>query len=285
MENILKVSNLTKHYHDFSLARVGFELPGGSIMGLIGENGAGKTTTLKLILGLISADEGEVSLFDKRQTGDDREVKEQLGVVLDGSFFSDYLNAAEIGSALRHFYKSFSPQQYRAWLERFSLPTGKPVKDFSRGMRMKLALSSALAHSPRLLILDEATSGLDPVVRSEVLDVFLDFIQDEEHSILFSSHITGDLEQVADYITFLHRGQVVFSSAKDLLLERYGVLRCGEADFAALDHSALLGSRKNRFGYEALVADRSGFQQRYKNLVVDPAGLDDIMLFHIRGEH
>ena len=284
MKNILSVSELTKNYPGFSLSQVGFELPGGSIMGLIGENGAGKTTTLKLILGLLKPDGGQVTLFGRPQTGDDLAVKEQIGVVMDGSFFSEYMTSADVGSSLRYFYKAFDPNQYRRWLDRFSLPSTKKVKDFSRGMKMKLALAAALSHSPRLLILDEATSGLDPVVRSEVLDVFLEFIQDEEHSILFSSHITSDLEQVADYITFIHQGQVIFNNSKDSLLEEYGVLHCGQSHYEVLDQSDIIGCRKNRFGCDALVKNRAEFQARHPGLVVDPAGLDDIMLFYIKGE-
>ncbi|MBC8545941.1 ABC transporter ATP-binding protein [Clostridiaceae bacterium NSJ-31] len=283
MDTILKVSHLCKQYSGFALTDVSFELPKGSIMGLIGENGAGKTTTIKAIIGAVRRDSGEISLLGGDNTGGSA-LKQDLGVVLDDSFFYFMLNPIEIGRILRAAYRNWDDALYRSYLGRFHLPEKKKVKEFSSGMRMKLAIAAALAHHPRLLLLDEPTSGLDPVVRGEILDVFLDFIQDEEHGILLSSHITGDLEKIADYITFLHEGRVVLSEQKDALLERYGVARCAEGEWAQIDARYRSGMRQNRFGCEVLVNDRRAVERQCPGLVIDPASLDDIMTDTVGGD-
>lgn len=284
MQSILQVKDLVKRYRAFTLDHVSFSLPKGSILGLIGENGAGKTTTLKLILNLIRKEGGTVSLFGMDPVRQERQVKEQIGVVLDESYFHDTLTPKDVAAGLRRIYPGWDDGLFERYLRRFSLPKGQAIKEFSRGMKKKLSIASALGHRPRLLILDEATSGLDPVVRSEILDVFLDFIQDEEHSILLSSHITSDLEKIADYLVFLHKGRVVFEEPKDDLLQRYGVLRCGEDVFARLERSQRVGYRRSRFGYEVLVRDRAALRRRFPSAVVDAATIEDIMLFYVRGE-
>lgn len=283
MNSILTVNNLTKRFDSFTLDGVSFDLPGGSIMGLVGENGAGKTTTLKLILGLLHRDGGDVTIFGLDPVHDQRQIKEQLGVVFDECSFPDNLTAPDVGGILSRLYRNWDAARFRSCCERFSLPAKKTVKEYSRGMKMKLQISAALSHSARLLILDEATGGLDPVARDEILDLFLEFIGDEDHSILFSSHITGDLEKIADYVTFLHEGRVIFSKEKDALLERYGVLKCGKDDLARADRSDLIRVRAGRFGCEALVQDRAAAARKYRELVVDPASIEEIMLFYARG--
>ncbi|NLG93042.1 MAG: ABC transporter ATP-binding protein [Clostridiales bacterium] len=284
MENILEVNNLCKNYPSFQLKNVSFTVPSGSIVGFIGENGAGKTTTIKLILNEIRRDAGSVKIFGMDNIKDECKIKEQLGVVFDESYFHSEFKAGDIAKILKRIYKSWDDALYDDYLRRFRIPKDKIIKEYSKGMKMKLSIASALAHRPRLLILDEATSGLDPIVRSEILDIFLDFIQDESHAILFSSHITGDLEKVADYITFIHEGNVVFERSKDDLIYLCGIVKCGEADFKKLDKTELVRWRKNECGYEAVVENREEFKRKHPGLVVDTAAIDEIMLLYVKGE-
>ncbi len=283
-QNILEIQGLCKQYAGFALDNVTFSVPAGSIMGLIGENGAGKTTIIKLILNLVRRFAGSIRVFGQDNITDEKEIKSQLGVVLDESSFHETLCARDIAIILRSIYKGqWDDRLYRAYLDRFSLPDTKVIKDYSRGMKMKLSIAAALSHHPRLLILDEATSGLDPVVRSEILDVFFDFIQDESHAVLMSSHITTDLEKVADYITFISSGKILFSDTKDSILEHYGVAKCSENQSDRLDSSYVVSKRKNSFGCEALTNDRRQLKARHPELTVDNATLDDIMLFYSKG--
>ncbi len=284
MNNALEISHLTKDYGAFKLDDVSLTVPGGTIMGLIGENGAGKSTTIKCILNLIRRDEGTISVFGMDNLQQEREVKEQTGVVLDEVLFHDMLRPRQVGKILSGLYPNWDEALFTHYLEKFGLTGKKTVKEFSRGMKMKLAIAAAFAAKPRLLILDEATSGLDPVVRDEILDEFLAFIQDEDHAILISSHITSDLEKVADYITYLHNGRVAVSGAKDELLDTYGKLVCSKTDLERVDQSLLAGKRVGQFGCEALVKDRHAFARRYPALTVDPVTLEDIMVFTGKGD-
>ena len=284
MKNALEVSHLTKDYGSFKLDDVSFTVPGGTIMGLIGENGAGKTTTIKCILNLIRRDGGEIQVLGLDNLRDEQAVKAQVGVVLDETTFHDGLTAPQVGKILSKLYPGWDAVLYRRYLDKFGLAGKKPVKTFSKGMKMKLSLAAAFAARPKLLILDEATSGLDPVVRDEILDEFLDFIQDEEHAILLSSHITSDLEKVADYVTYLHRGKVAVSGAKDELLDTYGRLVCSRSDLAQVDPALLVGVRTGQFGCEALVRDKHAFTRFYPGLTVDPVTLEDIMVFTVKGD-
>lgn len=280
MSNLLEVRGLTKTFKSFSLQDISFSVPGGSIMGMVGENGAGKTTTIKLILNEMQSNGGEIKVFGLDLKKHERKIKEQIGVVFDDSYFPGDFNSHNISSLLKNFFQTWDEPLYQSYLKEFNLPKEKKIKDFSKGMRMKLSIAAALAHHPRLLILDEATSGLDPVVRSEILDLLLDFIQDEEHAVLFSSHITADLERIADYVTFIHDGKVLLSDSKDAILDSYGVVKCSAQDFAKLSNKEYLRNRKNSFGCEALVANRANFQKSHPGLVVDAAGIDDIMVFY-----
>lgn len=284
MKNAIEVNGLTKDYGAFRLDHVSMTVPGGTIMGLIGENGAGKSTTIKCLLGLTRGDSGCVALLGQENGGRDRAVMEDVGVVLDEAMFHDSLTAVQAGNILRRLYRRWDPALYRRYLSQFELPERKEIKTFSRGMKMKLAIAAALSHHPKLLILDEATSGLDPVVRDEILDEFLNFIQDEEHAVLISSHITSDLEKAADYVTYLHQGRVVLQGAKDELLDSYGRLVCARSDLERVDRALLAGVRTNQFGCEALVKDRAVFRHAYPDLAVDPVSLEDIMLFTVKGE-
>lgn len=282
MKDALTISGLTKTYKDFVLNDVSFSVPSGSIVGLIGENGAGKSTTISAALGLVQKEAGSVSVLGKEEL--DNEAKEQIGVVFDGNNFSEILSPKKIGRVMKDIYQSWDHRTFMALLKKFSLPAGKPIKQFSKGMKMKLAIAVALSHNSKLLILDEATSGLDPVVRDDILDMLLDFVQDESHSILVSSHITSDLEKIADYIVFLHEGRVVFSKPKDELTEQYGIIKCGSAQFDALDKSEIIAYRKMDYEWQVLVADRNKMQEKYPKAMTVPASIDEIMLLYVKGE-
>ncbi len=280
MANAIELKNLTKHYKGFTLGPVSLILPAGCIMGFIGENGAGKSTVIKCMLGLVRPNQGEIRLLGK-DPQQERTVMEDVGTVLDAGFFPPELKALELERVLKHMYKKWDSNSYRQYLQRFQLDEKRKISDYSRGMVMKLSLAAALAHHPKLLLLDEATSGLDPMVRDDILDILLDFIQDEEHSVFLSSHITGDLEKIADYIVFLHQGRIVINGEKDVLLDSCGVLKCVRNDLDTLDPSAVLGFRDGEFGTTALV-QRSLLPEKFQ---VEPATLDDIMLYNIKGSH
>lgn len=279
MENILELKDLNKQFTDFRLKDVSFSLPAGSIMGFIGENGAGKSTTIKLILNLLRPDSGSINVFGQDYRAHESEIKERIGLVFDENNFPEYMGPKDVDKVMRHVYKGWDRDMFFGYVKRFSLPLDKTVKEYSRGMRMKLAIAVALSHNARILLLDEATSGLDPLVRDEILDIFLEFIQQEDRSILVSSHIVGDLEKVADYITFIHQGRIVFSSPTYELKERYGLLRCTAQQLETLEQEAVYGCRKSAFGVEALVD-----WQKAGGFELEPASIEDIMLYTIRGE-
>lgn len=284
MDYSLEIENLSKTYDTFKLEDINFKLPSGSIMGLIGENGAGKTTTLKLILNLIKRNEGTIKIFGKDNIENEREIKEQIGIVLDESYFHDTLKASDICLIMKNIYKNWDTDIYNNYLNKFNLHKNKILKEYSRGMKMKLSLAVALSHNPQFLILDEATSGLDPIVRNEILDVFLEFIQDEQHSILVSSHITSDLEKIADYVTFIHDGKIVFSKSKDDLIYNYGLIKCSINDINKIGEADIIARRKNQFGYEILISDKKEMQKKYKDFIIDNTAIEDIMLFYIKGD-
>jgi ABC-2 type transport system ATP-binding protein len=282
--NAIEIKHLSKSYGNFQLEDVSLTVPGGSIMGLIGENGAGKSTTIKCMLNLIPRDGGEITLLGRDAIQEERAVKEEIGVVFDESTFHDVLRPRDVSGVLSKVYRTWDCALFEQYLDRFELPRTKAVKEFSRGMKMKLSIAAALAHRPRLLILDEATSGLDPVVRDDILDEFLAFIQDETHAILISSHITSDLEKAADYVTYLHRGKVAVQGAKDELLAYYGRLACTRQELAQVDPACVVGSRVGQFGCEALIRDRASFARRWPELTVDPVSLEEIMVFTVKGD-
>lgn len=284
MEPALQINGLTKEYPGFKLDHVSFTLPCGTIMGLIGENGAGKSTTINAVLDLIRKDEGNILFWGKELSRNPRQLKEDIGVVFDGINFYETLTPAKVGKISAAAYHQWDPAAYKGFLDQFQLPADKEIKTFSKGMKMKLSIAAALSHHPKLLILDEATSGLDPVMRDDILDVFLDFIQDETHSILMSSHITTDLEKVADYITFIHQGKIVFSKPKDELIYNYGILRCGAEDFHRLDPADILAWRKNDYQWDVLVEDKNKAMSRYRSIVIDNPSIDDILLLYVKGE-
>ena len=283
METILQVENLSKQYTGFKLDNVSFSIPKGAIVGLIGENGAGKSTTINAILDLIRKDSGTVTFWGK-ELSSSKQLKEDIGVVFDGINFYETLTPAKVGKISAAAYNQWDESLYQDFLKRFQLPTDKEIKTFSNGMKMKLCIAVALSHKPKLLILDEATSGLDPVMRDDILDVFLEFVQNEEHSILMSSHITTDLEKVADYIVFIHQGKVLFFKTKDELRYRYGIIRCGAALFEQIDKTEILAYRKDDYQWNVLVADKEKAKRKYRNAIVDNATIDDILLLYVKGE-
>ena len=282
MSSAIEVTNLQKSYAGFGLQNISFCVPQGSIVGLIGENGAGKTTTIKAILNLIDIESGEISVLGS-PTKISKQIREDIGVVFDGLCFHENLSVSQLGKIMQGMYKKWDMALFKQYCQRFSLDSKKRIGDLSKGMKMKLSITIALSHQPRLLILDEATSGLDPVMRDEILDVFLDFIQDEQNSILLSSHITTDLEKVADYIVFIHQGKVLFSLPKDTLLYQYGIMRCRTEEFNQIDKEDILAYQKKDFEWEVLVADKEKAAQKYKKCVVDNTTIDEIMLLYIKG--
>lgn len=281
MNDALIISGLTKTYKDFMLNGVSFSVPCGSIVGLIGENGAGKSTTINAVLGLIQKEAGSICVLGKEQL--DNEIKEQIGVVFDGNNYPEIFSTRKLNRVMKDIYHSWEEHTFLNLLKKFSLPTDKPIKQFSKGMKMKLAIAVALSHNSKLLILDEATSGLDPIIRDDILDILLDFAQDETHSILISSHITTDLEKIADYIVFIHEGQVVFSKPKDELTEQYGIIKCGAAQFEALDKSDIIVYRKMDYEWQVLVADRAAMKKKYPKTLIDSVSIDEIMLLYVKG--
>ena len=278
----LELKEVSKHYDDFTLDKISFTVPQGSIVGLIGENGAGKSTTINAILGLIKKDHGTITMLGKSDI--DAVCKDNLGVVFDGYNYPDVLTPIQLGNVFENIYGTWDKKKYMELLDKFKLPLNKKIKDFSKGMKMKYSISVAFSHYSKLLILDEATSGLDPIMRDEILDMFLDFIQDEEHSILVSSHITSDLEKVADYIVFIHDGKIVFQKPKDELLENYGIVKCGAKLFDEMDKKEIIAYRKQDYEWQVLVGNRQSAQKKYPNAMIVPASIDEIMLMYVKGE-
>lgn len=286
MENILELQQVSKSFpkSDFMLDQVSFSLPYGTIMGFVGENGAGKTTTIGCILNTVTKDSGTVKLFGREMLDEDTDMREKIGVVYDGDNFPSYWTAKQLSQVMEGLYTQWDQALFQKYLEDFHLPVKQKIKYYSRGMAMKLALAAALSHHPQLLILDEATSGLDPIMRDKMLDVFLEFVQEEDHSILLSSHITSDLEKVADYITFIHNGKLIMTVSKDDLAYHYAVMRCRESQFLALDPGDILAYQKRDFQIDVLVSDGKAAQRKYKGVVVDHVSIDEIMLLMVKGE-
>ena len=285
MENAIEVKGLSKKYNTFSLHNINLVVPKGYIVGLIGENGAGKSTTIKSILNLIQKDSGSIQIFNQDHAKHEKELKQDIGVVFDESHFPEQLTAKDLNLIMKNIYRKWDTPLYMNYLHQFNIPQKKIIKEFSRGMKTKLSLAVALAHHPKLLILDEPTSGLDPIVRNEILDIFLDFIQDEEHSILMSSHITTDLEKVADYIIFLHQGKIIFSDAKDDLLTDYAIIKCNEKDFHLIEPVDIIKYKKSAYQYEVLIKNKKQLTRKYPNLIIDAASIEDLMLIHIGGNN
>ena len=285
MENNIEVKNLNKEYEGFSLKDISFNIPKGSIVGLIGENGAGKTTTIKSILNIIKSD-GEIRVFGKDIKKYEKEIKKKLGVVLDESFLSEYLTPKNINCMMSNFYEDWNKTQFEDYIKNFKLPENKMIKDFSSGMKMKLKIATAIAHNPKILILDEPTSGLDPIVRNEILDIFRKFIaEDEQRSILISSHITTDLEHISDYIMFIKDGEITLNLPTSEILENYGIVKCDENTFNNIEKQDIKYYKREKYQYEVLVDNKDLIKRKYNKATIDKASIEDIMLFYIRGKN
>ena len=281
----IEIKNLVKRYDDnFQLGELSLDIPAGEIIGLIGENGAGKTTLIKSILDILKTNKGEIKIFGKNLKNNEINIKEDIGVVLDNSFFPGVLNAKDINSVMQSIYKTWDSKLYFDYLANFNIPITSSIKKLSKGMQKKLEIATALAHRPKLLILDEPTSGLDPVVRNEVLDIFLKFIEDDEHTILFSTHITSDLEHIADEIVFINDGKVLLNKTRDDILDNYGILKCSEEEFNKIDKKDCVAYKKNKYNYEILVSDKEKISKKYKNMVVDKITLEELMVIMIKGD-
>lgn len=276
--NAVEIKDLCKTYPGFSLDHVNLTLPCGCIMGLVGENGAGKSTTIRLILDMIARDGGTITLLGKDNRENIRLLKEDIGVVLDEVGIPACLNPKQVGKIMANTFRNWEPAVYASLLEKLAVPQEKQFKDFSKGMKMKLGIAVALSHRPRLLILDEATSGLDPVVRDEVLDLFSEFTREESHAVLISSHIVSDLEKICDYIAFLHKGKLLLCEEKDALKEEYGILRCSKEQLSALPPEAVIGRKETAYGVEAIAA-RDAVPA---GLPLSPIDIEELFIFMVK---
>lgn len=285
MNYALKLNNVTKTYKnsDFSLKKVSFSLPSGSVMGFVGENGAGKTTTIGCILQTLFKDSGTIQILGREMTDANVEIRENIGVVYDGDNFPGYLSAEQLSNIMNGIFKQWDDKLFQNYINSFHLSKKQKIKTYSKGMTMKLALAVALSHHPKLLILDEATSGLDPVMRDEILDVLLEFVGDEDHSILLSSHITSDLEKIADYITFIHNGKIILTETKDNLIYNYGILRCKEKQVELIEPEDIIVYRKRDYQTDILVSNMSIAERKYPGVIIDHVTIDEIMLMLVKG--
>lgn len=284
MNHVLTVNGLSKTYSDFMLKNVSFQVPCGAIVGLVGENGAGKSTTINALLGLIKKNSGDIKILGKSEKEIGSTDRERIAVIFDGNNFSEELSPTKLNLVLKDIYHSWDEKLYFSLLQKMALPSKKKIKTFSKGMKMKLSISVAFSHHPQLLILDEPTSGLDPIVRDDILDMFLEFVQKEENSILLSSHITSDLEKIADYIVFIHAGEIVFCKPKDELLENYGIVKCGMDQFDMFDKQDIIAYRKMDYEWQILINDRKAIQKKYPKAMIVPTTIDEIMLLYVKGE-
>ena len=277
MDNYLKVSNLSKSFQNFQLQDISFSLPKGYIMGLIGPNGSGKTTTIKLILNMLKRDSGEVKVMGFDNIADEKTVKTNLGVVFDSNYFCDEWTVAQAEAAISLFYKNWDRRKFNGLIQRFHIDPTKKVKELSRGMQMKLMIACAFSYDAKLLILDEPTSGLDPVARDELLDILSEYIEDGEHSVLFSTHITSDLERIADYITYIRYGELFFSGSKDEFVDMFRIVKGGHDELTVDLKDKLIGIRNFSTGFEALAKTED--LKLFSNFNIEPATIDNIIVF------
>ena len=281
MNNIIEIKNLVKQYEDgFKLGPIDLEIPRGIIVGLIGENGAGKTTLIKSILNIITPTEGTIEM----SIDDQESPLEEVGIVLDNAFFPEILTPKDIDESMKDIFKNWDSELFYKYLRNFKIEGRKQIRTFSKGMRKKLEIATSLAHHPKLLILDEPTSGLDPVVRDEVLDIFLEFMQDEKHTILLSTHITSDLEHIADRIVFIKDGKVTLEKDKDEILDNYGILKCDEEFFKKIEKEDILFYKKEKYEIKVLVENKNKISKKYKNSIIDKITLEDLMILTIKGD-
>ena len=283
-ENAIEIKKITKKYDGFTLDDLSFNVPKGSIMGFVGQNGAGKSTTINTILNIIKPDEGEIKIFGLDHIKDEIEIKKNISAVFDELPFHEELNAKQLNTVLGNIFPQWSKETFQSYLDKFALPSKKKFAKFSKGMKMKVQIAAALSHNAKLLIMDEATTGLDPVVRNEILDIFLEYLQDEDNSILMSSHITSDLEKIADSVTFIDKGKLLLTGYKDDILAVHGLIKCSKSDYAELDKNDIISARINDYSVEALVNDKEKCLKKYSGAVIDPTTLEEIMLYYVKRE-
>lgn len=281
IKKVIEIKNVTKDYGDFRLDNISFSVPEGSVCGFIGQNGAGKTTTIKAILDVINVDAGEIFVFGQDVKVDSARLREDIGVVFDEMGFHEFMTGKDINIMMKNIYKHWDERVFFDYLKRFSLPAKKPCGDFSRGMRMKLQIAVALSHNAKLLIMDEPTSGLDPIVRNEMLQIFREYVIEEDHTILLSSHITGDLEKLADEVVFINGGKIVLAGNKDEILEKHGLLKCKKEKLKEINDALIVHAEVETFGVTALVNDKNVCARLYPEMVMEQASLEDIMLFYV----
>jgi ABC-2 type transport system ATP-binding protein len=283
MNNSIEIKELCKDYKDFSLNNISFSLPTGYIMGFVGRNGAGKTTTIRLLLNMISRNSGSIKIFGMDNIIDEQKIKQDIAVVFDEIFFVDSWKVSDVEKAVKSFYDNWDSSLYYQYTKRFNLPMNKKVKDLSRGMKMKLMLAVAMSHDAKLLILDEPTSGLDPVARDELLDILSSYIADEQKSILFSTHITSDLEKIADYITLIDNGRIFYTGTKDNLLENFYVVKGGTVDLTNSLREKIIGLTTSSIGFSGLLP-ASEMKHLSKEIVIETPSIDEILIYISKGE-
>ncbi len=281
IKNVIEFRNAVKDYGDFKLDSISFIVPEGSVCGFIGQNGAGKTTTIAMLLDIISRDSGEVMLFGEPVDGKHAYLREDVGVVFDEMGFHEFLTPRQINVILRNSYKNWSDETFFENLRKFSLPSNKKCGAFSRGMRMKLQIAAALSHNAKLLVMDEPTSGLDPIVRNEILQIFREFMTEDDHTIMLSSHITGDLEKIADEVVFIDGGRIVLAGNKDDILEKHALLKCSNDDAVKISDSFTVYKQEGAYGAEILVNDADACRRLYPGMVIEPATLEEIMINYV----
>ena len=284
INNVIELKNVVRDYGDFKLDHISFAVPEGSVCGFIGQNGAGKTTTINLILDIINRDEGEINLFGKPVDQNHAYVREDVGVVFDEMGFHEFMTAKDINIMMKNIYKNWDEKVFFEYLKKFSLPSKKKCGAFSRGMRMKLQIAAALSHKAKLLIMDEPTSGLDLIVRNEIIGIFRDFVVEEDHTILLSSHITGDLEKIADEVVFIDGGKIVLSGNKDEILEKHGILKCKKEEASKVSETLIVGVEEEAYSTSILVNDRHAAAKLYPDMVMEEAALEDIMIYYVNAE-
>lgn len=280
-ENAIEIKGVNKRYDGFTLDNITFDVPKGCIMGFIGQNGAGKTTTIRSLLHITNIDSGEISLLGLDHVKDETELKKRIAVVFDELPFHDMFSVKDMAKIFRGLYPKWDDEAYMKYIDRFQLPSKKKIGQFSKGMKMKLQIACALSHNAELLVMDEATTGLDPVVRDEILHIFMEYLENGERSILMSSHITSDLEKIADMVTFIDKGRILLTGYKDEILEKHGILKCDKDKIKEIDADDIVSIRTNNFGAEVMVNDRENAGYKYRDCVIDPASLDDIMLYYV----
>ncbi len=281
MNSVLELHNVCKDYGDFKLDNVNIKINRGGICGFIGQNGAGKTTTIKLILDVIKKDSGEIKVFGEDMLSNGKTLKDRIGVVYDEMGFHDFLTPKQLNKIFKGIYKNWCEEDFMSFLKKFSLPLNKKCGVFSRGMRMKLQIAVAMSHNAELLIMDEPTSGLDPIVRTEILQIFQEFVMEENHTILFSTHITGDLERIADEIIFINGGKVILSGNTQELLESYGIIKCNKEQLKMIDTEDIVSVRSSAFCEEVMVRNKQSCTDKYPNLVMNSVSLEDILIFNV----